>query len=52
MLKDAKSIFLKDRGDSKNSIARTLDVHPSTIGREFKRNTGGKGYRHQHAQQK
>ena len=44
--------ILKDRGDSLSSIARALDVHPSTIGRELKRNTGGKGYRHQQAQEK
>lgn len=44
--------ILKDRGDSKSSIARALGVHPSTIGRELERNTGSKGYRHQQAQAK
>jgi len=44
--------ILKDRGDSSSSIARALDVHTSTIGRELKRNKGGKGYRHQQAHEK
>jgi IS30 family transposase len=36
----------------KNEIARLLTVHPSTIGRELKRNTGQKGYRPKQAQSK
>ena len=44
--------ILKDRGDSPSSIAKALSVHPSTIGRELKRNKGGRGYRHQQAQEK
>jgi IS30 family transposase len=44
--------ILKDRGDSPSSIARALDVHASTIGRELERNKGGKGYRHQQAHEK
>ena len=44
--------ILKARGDCPSSIARALDVHPSSIGRELKRNKGGKGYRHQQAQEK
>ena len=43
---------LKDRGDSFRSIAKHLSVHPSTIGREIKRNSGLKGYRHTGAHQK
>jgi transposase, IS30 family len=44
--------ILKDRGDSPSSIARALGVNPSTIGRELERNKGGRGYRHQQAQEK
>jgi IS30 family transposase len=44
--------ILKDRGDSLSSIARALHVHPSTIGRELRRNKGRKGYRHQQAHEK
>jgi len=33
------------RGCSQRSIARDLSVHPTTIGREITRNTGGCGYR-------
>ena len=43
--------ILKARGDSKSSIARSLNVHPSTISRELERNKGGKGYRYQQAHQ-
>ena len=43
---------LKARRDSPSSIARALDVHPSTIGRELARNRGGKGYRQQQAHEK
>lgn len=43
---------LKDRGDSFRSIANHLKVHPSTISREIKRNSGLKGYRHTGAHQK
>ena len=44
--------ILKDRGDLPPAIARALKVDPSTIRRELKRNKGGKGYRHQQAQEK
>ena len=37
---------LNARGDSYRCIAIHLNVHPSTIGREIKRNSGLKGYRH------
>ena len=37
---------------AKNEIAHTIGVHPSTIGRELKRNTGLKGYRPKQAQSK
>lgn len=43
---------LKARGDSYRSIAIHLKVHPSTIGREIKRNRGLKGYRHTGAHRK
>jgi len=33
-------------------IARIIAVHPSTISRELKRNTGGRGYRYKQAQSK
>jgi len=33
-------------------IAKIIDVHKSTIGRELKRNSGGKGYRPKQAHQK
>lgn len=41
---------LKSRGDSQNSIAKFLKVAPSTISREIKRNSGGRGYRLKQAQ--
>jgi IS30 family transposase len=44
--------ILKATGDSPSSIARTLGVNPSTIGRELKRNKGKRNYRHQQAQEK
>lgn len=37
---------------NKDQIAEVLDRHPSTIGREIKRNSGGKGYRPKQAQEK
>ena len=42
---------LKKRGDSLSSIAKLLNVHRSTVSREFKRNTGQKGYRFKQAQE-
>ena len=42
----------RKRGVSRNQIAAEIGVHPSTIGRELKRNKGLCGYRHQQAQVK
>src|SRR5436305_3792850 len=39
-------------GFSKAHIARELEVHPTTIGRELLRNLGERGYRPKQAQQK
>ena len=39
-------------GHAKTEIAQLLGVHRSTITRELKRNTGGKGYRYLQAQEK
>jgi len=36
----------------KNKVAHIIGVHPSTISRELKRNTGMKGYRPKQAQSK
>lgn len=41
---------LKSIGMSQRKIAEHLNVDHSTISREIKRNTGGKGYRYQQAQ--
>lgn len=41
---------LRRRGFSCRSIARDIGVHPSTISRELRRNSGGWGYRHEQAQ--
>lgn len=41
---------LKKAGKSKQQIAELMGRHPSTIGRELKRNTGRRGYRPQQAQ--
>lgn len=43
---------LKKRGISHRAIAKELGVHPRTIDREVKRNTGGCGYRYEQAHQK
>lgn len=43
---------LKKRGDSLTVIATELGVHPSTISRELKRNSGQKGYRYKQAHEK
>lgn len=37
-------------GMAQKAIAQKIGVHPSTIGRELKRNTGLRGYRNQQAQ--
>jgi len=42
---------LKKSGIRKNKIANIVEVHPSSIGRELKRNIGLRGYRHCQAQQ-
>jgi IS30 family transposase len=36
---------LKKMGHSSSAIAVVIKVHPSTVGRELRRNTGGRGYR-------
>jgi len=41
---------LKKIGHNQTEIADTLGVHKSTISRELKRNTGGRGYRPKQAQ--
>ena len=41
---------LKKAGHSKSEIAVNLGRHPSTIGRELKRNSGARGYRPKQAQ--
>lgn len=41
---------LLQQGKSNSDIARALNRHPSTIGRELKRNTPGKAYRAEEAQ--
>jgi len=43
---------LKKAGLSQEGIALNIGVHPSTIGRELKRNTGQRGYRPKQAQRK
>ena len=42
--------ILKKAGNNQKEIANLLDVAPSTIGRELKRNKGKKGYRPKQAQ--
>jgi len=44
--------ILKERGDSRSEIARSLKVHPSTITRELKRNSQGDTYHCEMADQK
>ena len=44
--------ILKERGDSLTKIAKALNVHHSTIGREWSRNSGEHGYNYQQAQEK
>lgn len=45
-------VILKERGDSHNRIAKALNVHYMTIGRELKRNSVEGGYNHEQAQAK
>ncbi|MBS3787048.1 IS30 family transposase [Candidatus Bipolaricaulota bacterium] len=40
---------LKKRGKSQTEIAETIGVHKSTVSREIRRNTGGRGYRYKQA---
>ena len=42
--------FLRKQGFSCRGIARQLGRSPSTISREFRRNSGGRGYRFSQAQ--
>ena len=44
--------LLKDRGESQRSIGKEINIHPSTVGRELKRNSEKRGYRHKQAQEK
>ncbi|MBS3788870.1 MAG: hypothetical protein V5A77_07605 [Candidatus Bipolaricaulota bacterium] len=39
----------KERGKTQTEIAETIRIHKSTVSREFKRNTGGRGYRYKQA---
>ena len=41
---------LKKTGHSSSEIAEVIGVHKSTVGRELRRNRGGRGYRPQQAQ--
>ena len=41
---------LKKQGRSNAEVARVMERHPSTIGRELNRNEGGRGYRPKQAQ--
>ena len=43
---------LKKEEYTQRRVAQIIDVHPSTISRELKRNTGGRGYRPKQAQSK
>ncbi len=43
---------LKERGDSTSIIAKELGVHPSSLYREIRRNTGLRGYRHKQADER
>ena len=43
---------LKRMGHSQNEIAQVVEVHGSTISRELRRNTGGRGYRPRQADAK
>lgn len=43
---------LKARGESNRKIAATINVHPRTVDRELKRNTGLRGYREKQAHEK
>ena len=43
---------LKRMGHSRTEIAKELEVHKSTIGRELRRNTGERGYRPKQANEK
>ena len=40
---------LKSMGHTQDEMAHAIGVHPSTISRELKRNTGLRGYRYQQA---
>ncbi|MBS3812601.1 IS30 family transposase, partial [Candidatus Bipolaricaulota bacterium] len=40
---------LKKRGETQTTIAETIGVHKSTVSREIRRNTGGRGYRYKQA---
>jgi len=43
---------MEQAGKKQNQLAGALGVHPSTISRELRRNTGLRGYRPKQAQQK
>ena len=40
---------LNKRGETQTKIAETIGVHKSTVSREIRRNTGGRGYRYKQA---
>jgi len=47
-----KIYAMKQARKKQNKIAAKLGIHPSTISRELSRNTGLRGYRPKHAQQR
>ena len=52
ILERQRIYFLRKQGFSLRKIAEDLSRSPSTISREVKRNSGGRGYRFAHAQRK
>ena len=41
---------LMKTGNSQREVAEMMGIHPSTLSRELRRNSGLRGYRHQQAQ--
>ena len=52
ILERQRIYFLRKQGFSLRKIAEDLSRSPSTISREVKRNSGGRGYRFAQAQRK